>query len=291
MTIRRLRLSCVLAIVFIRLLLFWMVQVASMTIPPPWTPSTVKLHGVSHAYPDSFWRKMTSSVPRRKFSLEDVTWTFDSNHLHLLTGVSSSGKSTILRLIASTEDPVAGRLCVSTIANDDDTESYRSDDQHARPVILDTRPSYRESDSIADIWRGRQRVRSQDDDDIYHEFLSTLLQLPLQSKVSELSTSQVYMCRLGEACLDSSIVVDVRNVLADEEPTMSMLPAPILLLDEWLDAETTTVVQSIQKALQTLMGAGAVVICVTHKPERFDTRNLCRIALSQGKVISTTVYD
>ena len=291
MTIRSLRLSCVLATVFIRSSPFWLVQVVSMTIPPPWTPSTVTLHGVSHAYPDSFWRKMTSSVPRRKFSLEDVTWTFDSNHLHLLTGVSSSGKSTILRLIASTEDPVAGRLCVSTIANDDDTESYRSDDQHARPVILDTRPSYRESDSIADIWRGRQRVRSQDDDDIYHEFLSTLLQLPLQSKVSELSTSQVYMCRLGEACLDSSIFGDATDVKTDEAKIKSFVPAPILLIDEWLDAEPTTVVQSVQKALQSLVASGAVVICVTHKPERFHNSHLCRIVLSRGKVISRTVCD
>lgn len=286
MSIRRLSLACVLAIACN--IVEESLGVSGVVLPP-WTPSTVTLCGVSQAYPDSFWRKLTSSVPQRQFALDDVTLTFDSNHLHLLTGVSSSGKSTILRLIASTEDPVAGRLYVSTIADGDEFASHGSDGPPARPILLDTRPSYRGSDSIADIWRGRRRF--QYDESIHCETLSTLFQLPLQSKISDLSTSQVYMCRLGEACLDSSIFGDVTDVKTDEAKIKSFVPAPILLIDEWLDAEPTTVVQSVQKALQSLVASGAVVICVTHKPERFHNSHLCRIVLSRGKVISRTVCD
>ena len=48
------------------------------------------------------------------------------------------------------------------------------------------------------------------------------------------------------------------------------VPAPLLLLDEWLDKETSGVIQSVQDALVRLVDAtGAVVISITHKPERW----------------------
>jgi hypothetical protein len=55
------------------------------------------------------------------------------------------------------------------------------------------------------------------------------------------------------------------------EPDDYSFPAPILLLDGWMDTETSTVVQKGQPSLHRLGKRGAVVISVMHKP------NLCQL--------------
>jgi len=269
-----------------------------------WNPSKVTLHGVSQSYPESFWRKMTSSIPRRPFALENVTLTFDSNYLYMLTGESSAGKSTILRLISGKEEPVSGNVCTSTttttILPTDSDQSY----SHNKPIpiYLDTRPLYRDMDRISDIWG---RCHDGDDTDIYQETLSDLFDLPLQSRISDLSMSQIYLCRLGEACLEScgsrssgsvhnSFSSNRQQKMKNVEPTggvQLLPPAPILLLDEWLDVETTSVIQSVQRALQKLVSSGGVVISVTHKPDRYEKKQLRHVILSRGKVLSQTWYS
>jgi hypothetical protein len=284
--------------------------VAAMAVTSPsfpWTPSQVTLYGVSQRYPGSFWRKITSSVPHREWALENVTLTFDSNYLYLLTGDSSAGKSTLLRMIAGTEEPVAGRLRYSSTTGHNESDPHQSseyDHNPDKPIYMDTRPSYRELESIADIWAGRKGRRSHEDHAHHQEILADLLQLPLNSKVSDLSTSQVYLCRLGEACLDycSSFLVDdgergnhahsTECTTTGTDTASTILPGPIVLLDEWLDAESTTVIQNVQKGLQALVDAGVVVICVTHKPERFERNSrICHIMLSRGKVVSHTCCE
>ncbi|KAL7568451.1 hypothetical protein ACA910_012163 [Epithemia clementina (nom. ined.)] len=77
------------------------------------------------------------------------------------------------------------------------------------------------------------------------------------------------------------------------------VPAPFLLLDEWLDRETSVVIQSVQQSLQALIQeTGAIVVVVTHYPERWkhavvpgtatkttSETTTRRIILSRGKVV------
>ena len=66
--------------------------------------------------------------------------------------------------------------------------------------------------------------------------------------------------------------------------------APLLLLDEWLDKETSVVIQNVQASLETMVEqTGAIVIAVTHKPERWKLSTshstTSRVILSRGKLV------
>lgn len=288
--------------VIVNINVVWKVQSLS-AILSKWSPSCVTLQGVSQKYPDTFWRKLTSSVPRRTFALENVSLVFDSSGLTLLLGESSSGKSTILRLILGSERPVSG---IVTLSNEDDDESSASTSINpARPVCLDTRPAYGQNEVVEDIWNKAILVPVSNKENshlhcrILIRDLSTLLKLPRQAKIMDLSMSEVYLCRLGEACLQSMLSPAPSNKNPSTTTTTNLhgLPAPILLLDEWLDTETSVVVQKVQASLNELARNGAVVICVTHKPHLFgkntnndqESNKLLRcITLSRGKVLSTT---
>jgi ABC-type polysaccharide/polyol phosphate transport system ATPase subunit len=60
------------------------------------------------------------------------------------------------------------------------------------------------------------------------------------------------------------------------------------LLDEWMDTETSTVVQKVQPSLQRLVERGAVVISVTHKPNLYHLVDggMRRITLCRGSILS-----
>jgi ABC-type siderophore export system fused ATPase/permease subunit len=114
--------------------------------------------------------------------------------------------------------------------------------------------------------------------------------LLLHQKALELSPSETYRCRLAEACLQSMLHSSISST--DSSPPQQketvLLPAPILLLDEWMDTETSTVVQNVQPSLQTLVERGAVIISVTHKPHLYPTTNeqrMRRITLSRGAIL------
>ena len=95
----------------------------------------------------------------------------------------------------------------------------------------------------------------------------------------ELGQSQVLIMAIIETALQSMTATN----------TSTLFTAPILLLDEWLDKETSTVIQTVQASLQRLVNAtGAVVICVTHVPDRFETANCRRIQLQSGRLLSFT---
>lgn len=254
-----------------------------------WSPSLVALHGVSQSYPDSFWRTLTSSVPRREFALNEVSLVFQPSHINLLLGESSSGKSTILRLIMGWENPVSGTMDVS---------SQNATIWRPRPVYLDSRPLYSQNAVVEDIWKkafskgGEQVVV---DEKRCLDQLSKLLGVPTASKTGDLPTSKVYLCRLGEACLESMVMNfespmnGIPSPLVQVKSDNIRLPSPILLLDEWLDNETSTVVRKVQDALEGLAQNGAVIICVTHKPHLFSVESglLSRVTLSRGKVLSS----
>ena len=77
--------------------------------------------------------------------------------------------------------------------------------------------------------------------------------------------------------------------------------APFVLLDEWLDQETSIVIQAVQSSLERLvLTTNATVFIVTHYPERWKLESATwtsddsmstqsttrRLILSRGKIIS-----
>jgi ABC-type multidrug transport system ATPase subunit len=264
----------------------WLLMMPSSVSSFPavmWHPSRVALKEASQSYPDSIWRKFTSSVPRREFAIENLSLTLESEVLMLL-GASSSGKSTILRLVLGSEEPVSGSVRMST--TDPSVPA-------ARPILLDERPVYsNQQRTVESIWTDSIEsplAKSYElAGELLHE-LSHLFALPLDQKASELSPSETYRCRLAEACLQSMLHPQQSKSFDNET---LVVPAPILLLDEWMDTETSTVVQNVQPSLQQLANRGAVVVCVTHKPQLYKTddyeQRMRRITLSRGTILSMT---
>jgi ATPase subunit of ABC transporter with duplicated ATPase domains len=119
----------------------------------------------------------------------------------------------------------------------------------------------------------------------------------------QLSASQSYRLALVTACLQSSMAnLDV-SVLEDDcadvdtlfpttahdtaERCTVSLPAPILLLDEWMDTETTEIIQTVQCGLEQLAAdsCGAVIVSATHKADRWK-KPYSEMVLSRGQVLS-----
>ena len=97
------------------------------------------------------------------------------------------------------------------------------------------------------------------DNEFGEEFVSyfcALTGLDGTKKQSELTPSENYKYGLVQACIQS---IDWKK------PS-----APILLMDEWMDLETSSVVRIVEEAILHLTNeAGAIVLCVTHKPHLF----------------------
>lgn len=264
-----------------------------------WRSPRVILTDVSVSYPDSFWRKLTSSVPRRDFALQDIHWTLESGVLYLVTGDSSAGKSTLLRLIQGVESPTNGSVqrLVVTSSSQDDGDGPEFSRSQAPPVYLDnTKPAYSQDNYIQDIWNsphdGDNRLTASQWES-YRNVLSVVFEISCDAQVCDLTTSQLYLCQLGQACLQSCVPLDHDSNVATKGVC---LEAPIILLDEWLDKETSQVIHKVQQALQVFIEqTGAIAICVTHKPERFllssQSSNpyygdLCRVVMGQGNIRS-----
>jgi ABC-type lipoprotein export system ATPase subunit len=96
---------------------------------------------------------------------------------------------------------------------------------------------------------------------------SKVMELDLSLTFSDLSPSQVYQYALVHACCQSH-----EN-------------SPLLLLDEWMDKETSVVVQKVELSLLRLAEQGAIILCVTHKPEMF-AKSHRRITLCRGEILA-----
>jgi energy-coupling factor transporter ATP-binding protein EcfA2 len=268
----------------------------------------IHLGNITHAYPDSVWRRITSSVPRRPHALSRVNLSLASEFV-LLTGASSSGKSTLFRLLLDDEYPSAsGKIeivgsstrppCIIPTDTTSgirvrvtaDMESELRPTWTAIPVLLEEKavfPSGRETPRqnllrcccystginasvVAVLVDGMaQSFRAQD-------WMDT---------TTELSQSQLLVWKLIEAALASSLQgfsVPKDNPVPDG---CCDLPASILLLDEWLDKETTVVIRKVQESLESVAETtGAIIMCATHVPDRFSP---CRqITLQNGRLLS-----
>ena len=249
---------------------------------------------LSVQYPDSLWRQLTSATPRREFALKELSLELGSRNtgdLLLLTGDSESGKSTMLRLIQkccssvdSSSNPMisSGSIkCYPTpIPSNQESASLSAT---SIPIYLDSFPSFSSQRSVEDIVDERLKGEHPQSLEIAHSCFLPLLLYDVKAhrrKVCELSTSEVYLLEVALACAQSSRNRGSRNT-----------SGPILLLDEWLDRESSQVVQRVQRGLELLVSdTKAVIVVVTHKPERWrfsnDHDRHRRLELNRGRVSS-----
>jgi ABC-type ATPase involved in cell division len=254
-------------------------------------PSRIELDQVSQHFPLTLQRRLFSSVPYREWALRDVTFAAESELL-VLTGASSSGKTTILQTIRHGQDrqPTAG--CV-TISSSSIVQSGSASQSliTASPIYLDQRPPFERSRSIAKIVmdEGQTGNNNKIPALILQQLTNDLLVLvDLESRKNqtpaELSPSEQYRLELARASL-TSMLSKYEHSSSDDTPVL--LPAPILLADEWLDKETSLVVQAVQASMKRLIHQlGAVILVATHKPERWSMSACSHMKLAGGKIVS-----
>jgi len=214
-------------------------------------PSRIRFDDVSQAYEDTLFRKLFSSVPRREFALNKVSFDVDGGNFLVILGASSSGKSTILRLLHGTEQPVSGSISVESTS---------------RPIYLDRKPSAGDRRTIETLLIERFEAKE------IGVAICDLIELDYKKETSDLTASESYKYALVEACMAS---------MAVKCPC-----APVLLLDEWMDSETSIVVHKVEEAiLQLTQSIGAIVLCVTHRPNLFRDSHEC-MTMCRGEVLS-----
>lgn len=86
--------------------------------------------------------------------------------------------------------------------------------------------------------------------------------------------SDVYRLAMGQAWIESC------NGVPTQHP-------PILILDEWLDAESSTIIQSIEVTMHDIVEAtGGILLVVTHHPDRFRAAHCGRLRMRRGTIES-----
>jgi hypothetical protein len=117
--------------------------------------------------------------------------------------------------------------------------------------------------------------------------MTNIFELDLEKKPSQMSSSKSFRCRLAEASLQS-----MRHPHGVSTSSSQQLPAPVILLDEWMDRETSSVIRKVQTSLERLVDRGAVIVCVTHKPHLYNTDNVrIVVTLCRGAMLPKLVYS
>jgi ABC-type thiamine transport system ATPase subunit len=241
----------------------------------------------------------------------------------VLQGPSSSGKSTILKLILGDLTASSGSVQISSFTDENNTTTRATHTNPAIcpvPILLDhQKPTYEETfqsirDCLEDIYR--PLLVHKDDEKRMTTLVSELLEIVgldrnrsiLSLTPAQLTTSERFRLEIVFASLKSMLQMGIPNphsIVAKDGscciPTTStkqrltLFPAPILCIDEWFDQETSKIIQPIGEALKQLATRwGAVIIVVTHKPERFAKLlrddNTMIVQLRRGRRIQGDVH-
>ena len=334
-----------------------------------WIPTRIEFEGVYRSYgqPD-LWRKLTSSVPRREFALQDLTLAFgnidptkNSNNdgiendneserdgsvrntedsLCLLLGASSSGKSTIFRSIL---EAAAEEKYEKASSNSNSKEFGSAGNQGTleirqlplpkqtlksktptttttttpKPILLDDRGEVNEAHSgqpkktLGEAWVDCFRETTETINDgsndetndvaafLVETLAATIFDLDPNALLADLTPSEKYRFCLGKACIQSS---SFGCASSSDNIDSILLPGPILLLDEWMDVETSAVVRKVQPSLHKIVEElNGIVLSITHKPELYyssgaaatastgeqhSTSTIRKITLTAGKLLS-----
>jgi len=235
-------------------------------------PTSLRLNQVSQSYPETLFRTLFSSVPRREFAVHNITLEVKSQLLQIL-GSSSSGKSTILRLVLGQEEsPITGSVSWIHPA--------------IRPVYLEQGKSpyaYESSQSVETILTN---ICSEIacDTACWEEVVRHVCEIvglssrELLSAPSKLSPSNLYRFGLARASLESILPA------LHEQDHDYIIPSPLLLLDEWMDLETSAIVGRVEESMLNLTRHGAVILCVTHKPQLFSKPHRS-ITMCRGEIL------
>ena len=267
----------------------------------------------------------------RPTALTNITWSLNDPQLVLLTGDSTAGKSTLLQVLAKgLESPIfedaQGTLLLSCLNKDNNTthsprphaiyldasvDTPKYDDFYHSATRKKEKTSFSDlivlkllsrsgnpnrASSSASSFSPRQEHCRQLVDQILPFFLN-LDEREYALSGKTWSQSLTYRMRLLEAAVESmwmGACIPSRREEADVENQMDrsfIAPAPLLLLDEWLDKETSVVIQNVQASLEAVVEqTGAIVIAVTHKPERWKLSTshstTSRVILSRGKLVT-----
>ena len=279
-------------------------------------PSKLQARELSQSYPETLLSKLFSTEPKRKYAVERVTLKVDhqsdsSAGITLLVGTSGSGKSVLLRLLAGQEIPNNGVL------NINDVEVYRQEYEFSKNKILNVsdefkKPTVRpvvmdryyqqsachtsQSNTVEEyLLQLRKESLAQSNDEmeqanifLAQKFMSLLGISPAdaRNKPYNLSVSSQFLFRIACACMES-VLPSLELCNSHGSNDGYIIYSPILLLDELLDFECTSVSQRVSGGLQTLCSAGAVIVVATHKPHHFTNSNIVgqTITLVGGKVL------
>lgn len=266
-------------------------DVSSTSIPTiQYVPSLLEFQNVSHSNPPpALVQQLFTFTRSRTWALDQVTLSLSTDRpLVLLTGQSASGKSTLLRLIEQKESPTQGTVVVASGSD----ISFSS----AKPILLDVDLSpfghdglrYESRKTLQIILQiDLQEMRNQQGQrsatmasTVFQRVLEDLLAaadlLACTTKTpSQLSPSEWHMFVIVRAALFSMLAHSTSG---------TMVPGPILCIDEAWDRETPVVLQATYLRLQRLLSqTGGIGIIATHVPERFPSGaqrwTLCRGAL------------
>lgn len=238
-------------------------------------PSTISLNDVSLQYPVTLARRLFSSEPRREFAVRDVSCEFGPSEIVLLRGASQSGKSTLMKMIMGEEQPTSGSVNLGP----------------AIPTMLAAvyhTPAFDNKRTAQQILEQQARLLLEDEgecSEVAAEFGKLIIDSTSWSQTpSQMTTSENYRLRLAEACIRSS--------LEGGADLSSAVPAPVILLDEWMDKETSASSSKVEQALLHLVQeTGAVVFCATHKPNLWKrltktTPQTSQLFMFQGEIMS-----
>ena len=262
------------------------------TTPPAevieFVPSTVIVDQVSLQYPVTLARRLFSSVPRREFAVDNVSCRF-SSEIVLLQGASSSGKSALMKVILGQDKATSGTVSIEC----SNLQEQSDDLWNAKPVMLAEKPPFDNQRSIRTILQVTPHKLGLETTKLEEKFAQlVLLDAKLwDKKPADLSPSENYRLRLAEAAMDSCLANFIPSSSRTDKLVL-LLPAPILLLDEWMDFETRDSSSKVEESLLHLVETtGAVVMSATHKPHLWKklespTLQTSQMTMCRGQILS-----
>jgi ATPase subunit of ABC transporter with duplicated ATPase domains len=244
-------------------------------------------------------------------------------------GASSSGKSTLLKLIHGTELPSEGTIQLTSSNINSRSQELSSSSSSStgqiccplhssKPILLNDRDPLPQQqrqitvrDNLVNTIHQALRYDSMDNNNNNNNHIDNnrlllsfqdalLIQMTdlvgstlfVEKQLSSLTPSEYYRFRLIQASLESSLNNIDLNKFSDTAGTWS-LPGPILLLDEWMDTETSVVTSKVVPLLEAMVESlGGVVLSASHKPGLYkEALQLIKIKLNAGKILDVELTN
>ena len=202
--------------------------------------------------------------------LDNINLTFNAGELIILKGVSGSGKSTILSLLAGLSKPTTGEVLI--------------DEQRISKLPDDFATAYRQ-ENIGFIFQKYNLIESLS---VSENIMLPLYPLNLNSDELEVKAKEI----MEKFQIDHKKDIDISNLSGGEQQRTAIARAhindpKIILADEPtanLDAKLS---QSFVEILKELKTKNKTIIVATHDPIFFDLEFVDRVVeIQNGEIIS-----